>query len=180
MFAPNLTPVVPPGSQKGAPDSPQAPRKSNLELVMENFMNAQVQQNKDFANQNAQTNEMMKQMSSKLNVMATHNKMLETQISQVAQQQEETATPAGAFPGKPQPNPKGHANAITLRNGTELDGSVNPRLQNTAMYQNFGKATKMVTIDDQPEEQNPHIDDSLRECLALTPNPIPCPKKPGI
>ncbi|XP_050878874.1 uncharacterized protein LOC127082692 [Lathyrus oleraceus] len=33
------------------------------------------------------------------------------------------------------------------------------------------------------EENNwrePYVDDSLRECLALTPNPIPCPKKPLI
>ncbi|MCI42763.1 hypothetical protein A2U01_0064000, partial [Trifolium medium] len=43
--------------------------------------------------------------------------MLETQISQVAQQQAATATPAGTFPGQPLPNPKGHANAVTLRSG---------------------------------------------------------------
>ena len=44
-------------------------------------MNAQDQQNTDLANQNAHTSELMKQLSSKLDVMATHNKMLETQIS---------------------------------------------------------------------------------------------------
>ena len=40
--------------------------------------------------------------------------MLETQISQVAQQQEPTAAPAGTFLGQPQPNPKGHAHVIIL------------------------------------------------------------------
>ncbi|XP_050874985.1 uncharacterized protein LOC127078587 [Lathyrus oleraceus] len=121
LFAPNPTPIVPPGYQKGALAAPQAPRNSNLELMMENLMNAKVQQNKDFANQNAHTT---------------------------------TAAPTGAFPGQPQPNPKGHANTITLRIGTELDEPVNPRLQNPSMYQNSGKATEMVTTDDQPEEQN--------------------------
>ena len=32
-----------------------------------------------------------------------------------------TAAPARTFPGQPQPNPKGHVNAVTLRSGTELD-----------------------------------------------------------
>lgn len=40
LFAPNPTPVVPQGYQKAAPAAPQAPRKSNLELMIENFMNA--------------------------------------------------------------------------------------------------------------------------------------------
>ena len=61
-------------------------------------MNVQVQQNKDFANQNAHTSELMRQMTSKLDAMATHNKMLETQISQVAQQQVTIAAPTGTFP----------------------------------------------------------------------------------
>jgi len=41
----------------------------------------------------------------------------------VAQQQAATAAPAGTFPGQPQPNPKGHVNAVTLRSGTELDNN---------------------------------------------------------
>lgn len=40
--------------------------------------------------------------------------MLETQISQVAQQQATTTAPAGTFPCQPQPNPKGQANSIPL------------------------------------------------------------------
>ena len=72
-------------------------------------------------NQNVHTNELIKQLAHKVDSMATHNKMLETQISQVAQQQAATAAPAGTFPGQPQPNPKGHVNAVTLQSGTELD-----------------------------------------------------------
>ena len=74
-------------------------------------------------NQNVHTNELIKQLAHKVDSMATHNKMLETQISQVAQQQAATAALAGTFPAQPQPNPKGHVNAVTLRSGTELDNN---------------------------------------------------------
>ena len=66
---------------------------------------------------------LIKQLAHKVDSMATHNKMLKTQISQVAQQQAATAAPAGTFPAQPQPNPKGHVNAVTLRSGTELDNN---------------------------------------------------------
>jgi hypothetical protein len=59
---------------------------SNLELMMENFVMSQSQQSKEFLNQNIHTNEMIKQLASKVDTLATHNKMLEMQIAQVAQQ----------------------------------------------------------------------------------------------
>lgn len=61
--------------------------------------------------------------------MVTHNKMLETQISQVAQQQAAQATSGGSFPEQPQPNPKGHANAIALWRRTTYNKPVDPRLK---------------------------------------------------
>ncbi|XP_050889518.1 uncharacterized protein LOC127094781 [Lathyrus oleraceus] len=70
--------------------------------------------------------------------------MLETQISQVAQQQATIAASTGAYPGQPQPNPKGHANAITLRSGTKLDEPIDPRIQNLTMHQNSGKGSEKV------------------------------------
>ncbi|XP_058753017.1 uncharacterized protein LOC131626203 [Vicia villosa] len=54
--------------------------------------------------------------------------MLETQISQVAQTQATQTTPGGKFPRQTQPNPRGQANAITLRSGTTYDGLRNPML----------------------------------------------------
>ena len=47
--------------------------------------------------------------------------MLETQISQVALNQAPQTTPGGQFPGQPQQNPRGQANAITLRSGNAYD-----------------------------------------------------------
>ncbi|XP_050893793.1 uncharacterized protein LOC127100599 [Lathyrus oleraceus] len=41
LFAPNPTPAVPPGYHKGAPAAPQAPRKSNVKLLLENFIASQ-------------------------------------------------------------------------------------------------------------------------------------------
>lgn len=59
--------------------------------------------------------------------MATHSKILETKISKVAQQQVSTRSPTGIFLGKPQLNPKGHVNAITLQSGKELEVVANKR-----------------------------------------------------
>ena len=109
---------------------------------MENFIATQAQTNKEFLNQNIHTSEQIKQLVNKVDALATHNKMLETQISQVAQQQAPTAAPAGTFPGQPQPNPKGHAHAIILRYGTEYDGPIDPRAENPAMSQSSRKTTE--------------------------------------
>lgn len=128
LFAPSPTPVVPPGYQKGSPAAPQAPKKSNLELTMENFIATEIQKNNEFTNQNVHTNELITKLASKVDSMATHNKMLENQILQVAQQQEATTALARIFSGQPQRNPKGHATVITLRSGTELDGPADPKI----------------------------------------------------
>lgn len=79
-------------------------------------------------NQNIHINGLITQLGTKVDYVITHNKMLETQISQVAQRQVAQATPGGQFPIQPQPNPKGHANIIALRSRTTYDEPVNPRL----------------------------------------------------
>jgi len=56
--------------------------------------------------------------------IATHNKMLETQISQVAQQAASSSKTSGTFPGQPEANLKGQLNANTLRNGRQLEDPV--------------------------------------------------------
>ena len=53
--------------------------------MVENFI-TQAQTNKEFLNQNIHTSEKIRQLVNKVDALATHNKMLETQISQVAQQ----------------------------------------------------------------------------------------------
>ena len=54
--------------------------------MIEKFVVTQAPQNKYFPNQNIHTIEQLKQLSDKVDTLATHNKMLETLISQVAEQ----------------------------------------------------------------------------------------------
>ena len=102
------------------------PPKPSLEKIVENFITAQAQQNKEFLNQNIHVNEMITQLGTKVDQIVTHNKMLETQISQVALKQAPETTPGGQFPGQAQQNPRSIANAVTLRSGTVYDGPINP------------------------------------------------------
>ena len=69
--------------------------KSNFEKSVESFITAQNQQNKEFMNQNIHINGLITQLGTKLDYVITHKKMLETQISQVAQQQATQTTPGG-------------------------------------------------------------------------------------
>lgn len=57
-FPQNNTPERPPGFQAQRPTQPiqATPQKSNLEKIMENFISAQTQQNKEFMNQNIHIN----------------------------------------------------------------------------------------------------------------------------
>ncbi|XP_020263045.1 uncharacterized protein LOC109839026 [Asparagus officinalis] len=79
-------------------------------------------QNEEFRSQNRIMSDAIKNLTSKVDFLATHNKMLENQITQVAQQSSSSSRPSGMFPGQPETNPKGSINAITLRSGKELEG----------------------------------------------------------
>ena len=68
------------------------------------------------------------QLGTQVDQIITHNKMLETQISQVAQNQAPQTIPEGQFPGQPQPNPRGQANAISLWSETAYEGPQNPAM----------------------------------------------------
>jgi len=60
-------------------------------------------------------NDSLTKLTSKVDSIATHNKMLETQISQVAQQVAASSQTSGIFSGQTEANPKGLINAITVR-----------------------------------------------------------------
>ncbi|XP_050890327.1 uncharacterized protein LOC127095720 [Lathyrus oleraceus] len=91
------------------------------------------------------------------------------------------AVPTKAFPGQPQPNPKGHVNAIILQSGTELDESVDPRLQNPTMYQNSGKGIEKVNepTNDLKEDKNGEAEDKETPYVPPPPYipPIPYPQR---
>jgi len=57
-------------------------------------------------------------LTSKFDVMATHQKATDTQIAQIAQQVSHLSRPQGYLPGQPETNPRGHVNTIsTVRDG---------------------------------------------------------------
>ena len=63
--------------------------------------------------------EYIKQLASKVDVLSTHNKMLEAKI---AQQASFSSTSPGRLPSKPEPNPTEQCNAMILRWGKQLEG----------------------------------------------------------
>ena len=151
----NSAPPRPTGFQAQRPNQPMqvvAP-KPNLEKIMENFISAQTQQNKEFLNQNIHVNELITQLGTKVDQIITHNKMLETQISQIAQTQAPQTTHGGQFPGQPQPNPKGQANAISLQSGTTYDGPKNPAMSTPSQPKTNVLPTDQVEELEEPEKQ---------------------------
>ena len=63
--------------------------------------------------------EYIKQLASKVDVLTTHNKMLEAQIAQLAMS---SSIPQGRFPSMLKPNPREQCNAMILRGGKQLEG----------------------------------------------------------
>ncbi|WJX45921.1 hypothetical protein P8452_32768 [Trifolium repens] len=194
LYAPGQAPSsAPPRFQKPAYPTQNAPNQSNLEMMMENFIAAQaqtnkmmenfiaaqVQTNKDFLNQNIHTSEQIKKLNNKLDVLATHNRMLETQISQVAQQQASTSAPAGIFPGQPEQNPKGHVNVVILRSGTQYDGPADPRTKNSVMQPNTNETIERE--DDQNEKDKEDKSEEVKKKTYVSPPPykppIPYPQR---
>lgn len=68
----------PSGFQKATSSKP---KKSNLELFMENFILTQTRQNDEFRNQNLITNETIMKLNTKVDNIVIHTNILETQIS---------------------------------------------------------------------------------------------------
>ncbi|KAJ9173880.1 hypothetical protein P3X46_016972 [Hevea brasiliensis] len=77
-----------------------------MESMMQGFLVAQQQHN-----------ELIKQLTSRMDQLATHNKMLENQI---VQQASSSSKAAGKLPSQPEMNPREHCKAVTLKSGRTL------------------------------------------------------------
>lgn len=100
--------------------------------------------------------------------MVTQNKMLETQISQVAQQQASQAMPGGSFPGQPQPNPNGHANSISLQSGTAYERAIDPRSKDNLTKKSEPRKENVVAtpeshVEKEPEKQEKQGEGKTKE-----------------
>jgi len=100
------------------------PQNSDLELLLENLVLDNTRHNQEFKIQAGILNDSLDRLSSKVDSLCTHKKMLETQIPQLAQQVVSPSQTSGIFPSQPEANPKGKMNDITLRNGTQLEDLV--------------------------------------------------------
>ncbi|KEH15861.1 hypothetical protein MTR_0485s0050 [Medicago truncatula] len=84
----------------------------------------QSKQLQELKNQTGFLNDSVVKLTSKVDSISTHQKLLETQISQVAQQAVASSPTIGIFPCQTETNPKGQISAITLRDGKQLEDSV--------------------------------------------------------
>jgi len=95
-------------TRPGFQNNQRAPQKSNLKRLLE------------FKNQTGFLNGILINSSSKVDFIFTHNKMLETQISQLSQQVASFSRSFRIFSGQPEPNLKAQMNVVTLRNGKKI------------------------------------------------------------
>jgi len=102
----------------------RTPQKSGLEILMESYVINQSKQLQELKNQTGFLNDSLTKLNAKVDSFATHNKILETQISQVAQQVATSSQTPGIFPGQTEANPKAHVNAISLGSGMKLEYTV--------------------------------------------------------
>jgi len=103
------TPQNPFGQQTAPPsyaNNQRVPQKSSLELLMENYVINQSKQIQELKNQIGYMNDSLFKLTSKVDSIATHNKMLETQISQVANKWLLPLKPLESFWAKRKPTPK--------------------------------------------------------------------------
>ena len=108
----------------GYANNQELPQKSSLELLIENYVINQSKQLQELKNQTGFLNDSLVKLTSKVDFIATHNKMLETQISQEAQQVATSSQTPKIFPDQTEANPKGLINAITLKDGKQLEDPV--------------------------------------------------------
>jgi len=115
-------PQNPYGQQATSPGyaNNRVPQISGLKLLLENYAMNQSKQIQKFKNKTGFLNDFIAKLTSKVDSITTHNKMLETQISQVATS---SHTPR-IFPGQTETNPKGYINFVTIREGKQLEDPV--------------------------------------------------------
>jgi len=165
----NKTPQNPFGQQTTPPsfaNNQRGPKKSHLELLLENFVMGQTKQNQEFKNQTGFLNDSLIKLTSKVNSIVTHNKMLETQISQVAQQVASSSQTPRIFPGQPETNPKTHFNVVTLRNGRQLE---EPQVKD--------KAKESEKVSNKPQSEEAEVESEKPKTPPPYKPKIPFPQR---
>jgi hypothetical protein len=115
-------------------------QKSNLELLMENYLFNQFEQLKELMDQTRILNDSLATLASKVDSISSHNKILETQLSQVVQ---EICQPK--------------MNVVTLRSGKQLEDPliVKPNEVEKEISEPQGEETREESEKPQGEEATP-------------------------
>jgi len=101
---------------------------------------------------------LISQLTSKVDAMATHQKAMDRQIAQLAQQVSHLSRPQGHLPSQAETNPRGHVNAIsTVRDRLEespvmvLQEAVSaPALEKADRLHGEGRSTPIEMEDTAP------------------------------
>ena len=105
-----------------------------------------------------------------MDLLATHNKMLETQI---AQQANVSTIPPGRLPSKPKQNPREQCNAIMLRSGTQREAHKGVS-DKAGSQKEQGKGVAPLPNESEPQEKRES--EKPNESKTLPPKPYipPC------
>jgi len=154
---------------------------------MESYVVNQSKQLQELKNQTGFLNESLAKLTSKVNSIATHNKVLETRISQVAQQVATSSQTSGVFPSQTETNLKGHISVITLRDGKQLEDPVVKVKNNEGeIGSDEPQSEKVIGENDKPLVWPPHkpkipltrgfakskLDEQFRKFIEMLPNKL--------
>ncbi|KAJ9550959.1 hypothetical protein OSB04_015004, partial [Centaurea solstitialis] len=151
---PQYQPRAPPPPPPNQPLQPP-PQRSYLETLLETQIAQQNQKNDYFQNS-------LTQVTTRLEAMSTHNKMIETQIAQLAQQIANSVRPQGQLPGQPEPNPRAQMNAITLRDGKVLK-EVERKTRNVVSHGDNGGVSKANEGGNVGQADVPPVESSVKK-----------------
>ena len=140
----------------------EVPQKSSLELLMENYVINQSKQLQELKTQTEFLNDSLVKLTLKVDSNATHTRMLETQISQAAQQVTTSSQTLRVFPSQTEANLKGLINSIKLKDGEKLEDPV----------------MKTKTIEGEIESEKPQGEKDIGESDKPIVSPPHKPKIP--
>jgi len=187
----NKTPQNPFGQQTTPPgfaNNQGVPQKSSLEILLEKYVIDQSKQFQELKKQTGILNDSIIELTSKVDSISSHQKMLETQISQVAQQIATSSQSPGIFAGQTETNLKGHISAITLRDGKQLEDFVFKVKNNEGeIGSDEPQGEKSIGENDKPLVSPPHehkipltqgfaeskLDERFRNFIEILPNKLP-------
>ncbi|KAJ9544519.1 hypothetical protein OSB04_024226 [Centaurea solstitialis] len=141
------------------------PQRSYLETLLETQIAQQNQKNNYFQNS-------LTQVTTRLEAMSTHNKMIETQIGQLAQQIANSVRPQGQLPGQPEPNPRAQMNAITLRDGKILK-EVERKTRNVVSHGGNEGVSKANEGENVVQAGDPPVESSVKKPTHVPNVPFP-------